>query len=185
MCMNVTPSLTVSPVGITGDVIDWLMVAGLEPARDIRAHRAFPPRCMFGLSIYQLIYTITTAPVYYTLPRFMTPGLLVQGSRLRAGRADACVMAPVFPGCHRVFLTMLHGWCTRLIRASAVRLLHPASRCAGSRVGACTLQPSSQRAGRNPCDTARTVCRLDGPRLSARHSYFLFCWRGADFPHRR
>ena len=37
------------------------MVAGLEPARDIRAHRAFPPRCRFGLSIYQLIYTITTA----------------------------------------------------------------------------------------------------------------------------
>lgn len=37
------------------------MVAGLEPARDIRAHRAFPPRCMFGLSIYQLIYTIISA----------------------------------------------------------------------------------------------------------------------------
>lgn len=37
------------------------MVAGLEPARDIRAHGAFPPRCMFGLSIYQLIYTIISA----------------------------------------------------------------------------------------------------------------------------
>lgn len=59
------------------------MVAGLEPARDIRAHRAFPPRCMFGLSIYQLIYTITTAPVYYLLPQIATLGLLGQCHKLR------------------------------------------------------------------------------------------------------
>lgn len=38
---------------------------------------------MFGLSIYQLIYTITTAPVYYLLPQIATLGLLGQCHKLR------------------------------------------------------------------------------------------------------